>query len=187
MKRSILGLFVIFITVCPAASEQAHQPEFSTAGFFQIRSGAREVFNFNVGWRFYKGVVNDAEQPEFEDFQWIVVNIPHGLEYLPDEASGCVNYQGEAWYRKRIKVPESLKGKKLFLHFEAIMGKRRIWINGSLATEHYGGYLPVIIDATDRLDFDGENVIAVWADNSDDPTFPPGKPQNTLDFTYFAY
>lgn len=62
---------------------------------------------------------------DFDDSSWEVVSIPHGLEYLPVEASGCVNYQGVVWYRKRF-IPEScLKGKQLFIHFEAIMGKAK--------------------------------------------------------------
>ena len=53
-------------------------------------------------------------------------------------------------------------------------------------TEHFGGYLPVIADVTDVLDWNGDNVIAVWADNSDDPSYPPGKAQDVLDYTYFG-
>ena len=78
------------------------------------------------------------------------------------------------------------RGKKLFLHFEAIMGKSKVFVNGKLLTEHFGGYLPVIVDVTDVLDWNGDNVIAVWADNSDDPSYPPGKAQDVLDYTYFG-
>jgi beta-galactosidase len=109
------------------------------------------------------------------------------LEYLPDEASGCINYQGEAWYRKRFSVPEDMKGQKIFLYFEAMMGKSKIWLNGTLVKEHFGGYLSVIIDITNQAKLNGEqNIVAVWVDNSDDPTYPPGKPQRELDFTYFG-
>ena len=59
-------------------------------------------------------------------------------------------------------------------------------MNGKLLTEHFGGYLPVIADVTDVLDWNGGNVIAVWADNSDDPSYPPGKAQDVLDYTYFG-
>ena len=41
-------------------------------------------------------------------------------------------------------------------------------------------------DVTDVLDWNGDNVIAVWADNSDDPSYPPGKAQDVLDYTYFG-
>ncbi|MBO9621072.1 MAG: hypothetical protein J7539_18800, partial [Niabella sp.] len=51
----------------------------------------------------------------------------------------------------------------------------------------YGGYLPVIAELSpDNLFFDKENIIAVLADNSDDPAYPPGKPQSLLDFCYFG-
>lgn len=66
------------------------------------------------------------------------------------------------------------------------MGKSKVFVNGKLLTEHFGGYLPVIVDVTDVLDWNGDNVIAVWADNSDDPSYPPGKAQDVLDYTYFG-
>lgn len=140
----------------------------------------------NVGWRFYKGSCPDAWKRDFDASSWEVVNIPHGLELLPEEASGCVNYQGEAWYRKTFSVPEELKSKKVYLHFEGIMGKSRIWLNGKLLKEHFGGYLPAVVDVTEGLDFDAENVLSVCADNSDGPSFLPGKPQQALDFAYFG-
>lgn len=160
-------------------------PDFSTAGFFQLPNSGRDVLNFNVGWRFFKANAPGAEQAAFDDSKWEVVNAPHGLELLPSEASGCVNYQGPAWYRKHFTIPASLASRKLSLHFEAIMGKSKVWVNGKLAAEHFGGYLPIIIDLTGLLRADGsENIISVWTDNSDDPTYPPGKPEKLLDFTY---
>ena len=66
------------------------------------------------------------------------------------------------------------------------MGRSKVFVNGKLLTEHFGGYLPVIADVTDVLDWNGDNVIAVWADNSDDPSYPPGKAQDVLDYTYFG-
>jgi beta-galactosidase len=187
MKRIFGTLFSIVILVQSLSAQIPPKHEFSTAGFYKLKNGGREVFNFNVGWRFSKGTAVNAEQPGFNDSGWEVVNTPHGLEYLPDEASGCVNYQGEAWYRKHFKIPENLKGQKLFLYFEALMGKSKIWINGKLVKENFGGYLPVIIDISALSRFNSEeNIIAVMVDNSDDPAYPPGKPQSELDFTYFG-
>lgn len=140
----------------------------------------------NPAWRFHKGVADGAEAKDFNDKDWAVVSLPDGIEYLPTEASGCINYQGEVWYRKHFTPDASLKGKKLFLHFEAIMGKSKVFVNGKQLTEHFGGYLPVVLDVTDALDWNGDNVIAVWADNSDDPSYPPGKAQDVLDYTYFG-
>ena len=162
------------------------QPSFSTAGFFQVENSGREVYSMNPAWRFYKGAQTGAEAADFDDASWPVVSLPHGIEYLPTEASGCINYQGEVWYRKHFTPDAALRGKKLFLHFEAIMGKSRVFVNGKLLAEHFGGYLPVVVDVTDAIKWGEDNVVAVWADNSDDPSYPPGKPQDMLDFTYFG-
>lgn len=160
--------------------------EFSTAGFYQIEHGNRVVYNFNPVWRFYKGMVEGGEALDFDDSRWEIVNLPHGLELLPLEASGTMNYQGPAWYRKKFLVDTAQQGRKLYLHFEAIMGKCKIWINGKLKAEHYGGFLPIVLDITDDVDYGQQNLVAIWTDNSDDPMYPPGKAQDLLDWTYFG-
>lgn len=182
-KSSIIYLaFMLFALNVQAA----HQPEYSTAGFFQLENTGRKVYSMNPAWRFYKGAQPSAESLSFDDRGWEVVSLPHGIEYLPTEASGCINYQGETWYRKHFTLNDSLKGKKLFLHFEAIMGKSKVYVNGELLAEHFGGYLPVVVDITNTAAWGKDNLIAVWADNSNDPSYPPGKPQNVLDFSYFG-
>lgn len=183
MKKITFSILFVWLSLSLWA---ARQPEFSTAGFFRLDNSGREVYSMNPAWRFHKGAVESAETKEFNDKDWTVVSLPDGIEYLSTEASGCINYQGEVWYRKHFTPDAALKGKKLFLHFEAIMGKSKVFVNGKLLTEHFGGYLPVIADVTDVLDWNGDNVIAVWADNSDDPSYPPGKAQDVLDYTYFG-
>ena len=183
MKKITFSILFVWLSLSLWA---ARQPEFSTAGFFRLDNSGREVYSMNPAWRFHKGAVEGAETKEFNDKDWTVVSLPDGIEYLPTEASGCINYQGEVWYRKHFTPDAALKGKKLFLDFEAIMGKSKVFVNGKLLTEHFGGYLPVIADVTDVLDWNGDNVIAVWADNSDDPSYPPGKAQDVLDYTYFG-
>jgi beta-galactosidase len=125
-------------------------------------------------------------QNEFTDDNWQVVNLPHGMELLPLTASGGTNYQGPCWYRKYFQLDTTMDGKKIMLHFEGIMGKSKIWVNGKLLKENFGGYYPIHIDITDFIKNGEKNVIAVRADNSNDPSFPPGKPQEQLDFTYFG-
>lgn len=180
----IIALFL----VCAFSSLFATDyPAFSTGGFYELPGTGRKAYSMNMAWRFLKG---DSEaqvwNKDFDDSAWEVVSLPHGIEYLPVEASGCANYQGVVWYRKHFTPSDELKGKRLFLHFEAIMGKSEVYLNGKLIKKHYGGFLPVIADITDGIEWDSENVIAVKADNSDDPTYPVGKPQSLLDYTYFG-
>lgn len=180
MKRFTTLLIILCLCVYAAWSV----PRFSTAGFFPLPDTGREAFSMNPAWRFHKGAAEGAGQKDFDDSGWETVSLPDGIETLPTEASGCVNYQGEVWYRKHFTPEKSWEGKKLFLYFEAIMGKSKIWVNGILMKEHEGGYLPVIIDVSSALKSGEDNVIAVWTDNSDDPSYPPGKAQDVLDFTY---
>ena len=104
---------------------------------------------------------------------------------MPAEASGCRNYQGIVWYRKHFVLPKECAGRDITLHFEAIMGKQTIYLNGKKVKEHEGGYLPITISLSAfGLSAGDECVVAIMADNSDDKTYPPGKKQMTLDFAY---
>lgn len=182
MKKNLILL--LFICFCLKGFTQPFQPEFSVAGFFPIKDSGREVYSMNPSWRFHKGDIPGAEKIIFDDSNWEQVSIPHSIDLLPTEASGCINYQGICWYRKHFTPDSRLSNKKLFLYFEAIMGKTQVWINNELYTTHYGGYLPIIIDMTDKVKSGQNNVISICTDNSNNPLYPPGKPQEFLDFTY---
>ena len=190
--NSIFRFIFLLISSFWAVSMQA-QPvakEFSTAGFFLLPGTGRTVDDMNPAWRFTKNKKGDLRETAFKtdynDAAWAVVSLPNGLEYLPEEASGSINYRGEAWYRKHFFLDKKYEGKRLVVYFEAIMGKSKIWINGQLAAEHFGGFLPIPVDITAFAKPGAENLLAVWADNSDDPAYPPGKPQAMLDFAYFG-
>ncbi|MCM1050328.1 MAG: hypothetical protein NC349_00055 [Paenibacillus sp.] len=159
--------------------------EISVAGFFPLDDSGRVVYDFNNGWRYHLGDVADGASTTLDDSSWEVVSTPHTVELLPAEGSGCRNYQGKAWYRKHFVMPEDTKGKDVTLHFEAVMGKQKFYVNGREVKENFGGYLPVTISLTEAGVKPGEEcMVAVMADNSDDKTFPPGKPQHSLDFAY---
>ena len=162
------------------------ESRFSTAGFYELPNSGRCVYNMNVAWRFHKGDIANGGALELVDSTWAVVSLPNGIELLPEEASGNINYQGKVWYRKHFLVDAEWRNKKVMIHFEGIMGKSEVWINGQLIKKYYGGYLPVIADLSSWLKYGEENVIAVCADNSDDSSYPPGKPQRALDFSYFG-
>lgn len=179
--------FCVFTYRLQAQDMPVKKPSYSVAGFFPLEQSARKVYNFNPGWRFYKGDMKNAERPEFDDSSWESAALPHGLEILGENASGMRNYQGKAWYRKSFRAPNAGKAGKSFIYFEAVMGKSKVWLNGKLVKEHFGGYLPFVVEVENKNLLSGrDNVIAVLADNSDDDTYPPGKPQDNLDFTYLG-
>ena len=157
----------------------------SVAGLFPLENSGRIVYNFNDGWRFLLGDAENAEATNYDDSAWEVVSAPHTARLEPSEVSGCRNYQGVCWYRKTFTVPADMAGKTVTVHFEAIMGKQLVYVNGRLVRQHLGGYLPVTIDLSQEDVKAGDKcLIAVRADNSDDKSYPPGKKQTQLDFAY---
>lgn len=176
-------LAFLFLCLLPLFSQA--QTETSVAGFIPLSGSGRTVYNFNPGWRFYRGEAKGAEAITFDDSAWEIVSTPHTVELMPAEASGCRNYQGVAWYRKHFILPTEVKGKEVSIHFEAVMGKQEIFLNGKKVQEHIGGYLPFTINLTEHGIQPGDTcLIALMTDNSDDKSFPPGKRQYTLDFSY---
>lgn len=180
MKKIFLVALLLWAFVAQA------QPRFSSAGFFAVEGSPRNVLSINPQWRLHVGELENGQLSSTDDAQWPMVNLPNGIELLPYEASGGVNYRGPVWYRKHFSMPEAMVGQRVVLYFEAIMGKSKIWVNDSLVATHFGGFTPIPIDITPYIKAEGENLIAVWADNADDPIYPPGKPQATLDFCYFG-
>ena len=184
-KKVKIYSICVFLLVFQALPATEYQPEFSVAGFYSLENSGRELYNFNVGWRFSLGDFADASKYEFDDSSWEVVSSPHTLKLIPAEGSGGRNYQGVAWYRKSFRVDAALEGKLLNIYFEAVMGKTAVYLNGQKVLEHFGGYLPFSVELTQHgVKAGDECILAVRTDNSDDRNYPPGKRQATLDFAY---
>ena len=178
--RKLFLLLSLFISLAAAAADA-----YSVAGMYPLQGSGRIIYNFNQGWRFHLGDATGAEATTFDDSKWQVVCAPHSVRLEPSEGSGGRNYQGVAWYRKHFTVPADMQDKNITVHFEAIMGKQDIFVNGKKVKSHLGGYLPITINLSECGVKAGDKcLIAVKADNSDDKTYPPGKKQAALDFCY---
>ncbi len=178
--KKLLFLLSLFISLTATGADA-----YSVAGLFPLQGSGRVIYNFNQGWRFHLGDAQGAEAVSYDDSRWSVVCAPHTARLEPADASGGRNYQGIIWYRKHFTVPADMKGKDVTVHFEAIMGKQDIFVNGKKVKSHLGGYLPITINLSELGVKAGDKcLIAVKADNSDDKTYPPGKKQAALDFCY---
>jgi len=179
MRKTSLLLAALLLTSLLSMA----QP--SVAGFFPLDDCGRLIYDFNGGWRFFRGDAEGAEATTFDDSRWDIITTPHSVETESPEVSGCRNYQGVVWYRKTFVMPTEMMGHNATLYFEAVMGKQIVYVNGTEVVSHWGGFLPFSVNLTAAGVKAGETcVVAVRADNSDDGSYPPGKPQYALDFTY---
>ncbi|MCE5217754.1 hypothetical protein LLH03_12085, partial [bacterium] len=53
-----------------------------------------------------------------------------------------------AWHRRTFTLPESMRGKALFLRFEAVHYWADVYVNGKKAGSHEGGFTPFELNIT---------------------------------------
>jgi beta-galactosidase len=132
-------------------------------------------FNFNPGWKFFRGDATNARQVDFDDSRWTAVSAPHTWndtdaydELISHGGGERHEYTGIGWYRKHFKLPASARDGKVFLEFEGLKQAGRFWVNGQYAGKYENGVTPFGLDLTPWVKFgDADNVIAVKVDNSD--------------------
>ena len=86
-------LFVVLAAVISAWPVLAGE-RFSRAGYWEVVDSPRATSSFNCGWEFSLDGFKTAK----------AVNLPHSIDEgeIGLNASGCVNRQQKAWYRKRF-------------------------------------------------------------------------------------
>ena len=98
------------------------------------------------------------------------------VPFCPEsELSGVGNkdFMAGVWYKKRININNG--GNRVILHFGAADYYTGIFINGTAAGEHRGGYASFEFDITEYI-INGENEITVYCeDDTRDPRIPSGK------------
>ncbi|MFW6153920.1 MAG: glycoside hydrolase family 2 TIM barrel-domain containing protein [Planctomycetota bacterium] len=132
--------------------------------------------NENVGWRFAPGEVEGAAKPSCDDRAWRRVDLPHDYmiegAFDPDAATGAAGAflpGGVGWYRKTLPLDPAWRGRRVQLDFDGVMADGRVFVNGVEVDHRPNGYVGFRVDITDPLAFDGENVVAVRTDTSDQP------------------
>jgi beta-mannosidase len=71
------------------------------------------------------------------------------------------DFFGTIWFRRAFRVPDELRGQRLFLRFGAVDYFADVWLNGEYLGHHEGMFNPFEFDVTERVDLDGDNVLVV--------------------------
>ena len=77
-------------------------------------------------------------------------------------------------YERTFRLAEPIRGRRVLLHFGAVDQVARVFLNGKAVGAHTGGYLPFTLDVTAAVT-EGENVLAVEAEDPLDTELPYGK------------
>ncbi len=71
------------------------------------------------------------------------------------------DYEGVAWYHRVFRTPDGAEGKVCRIVFRAVNYRAEVWVNGSPAGWHEGGYTPFEVDVTGLLKGGVDNVLIV--------------------------
>lgn len=110
-----------------------------------------------------------------------VVSIPHtwNAQDAVDDVPGY--YRGTGWYERTIPINDDLSGRKVFVRFEGANQEVDLFVNGTHAGNHKGGYTAFIFDITGYV-HPGANDFKIKVDNSHNEGIPP----MGADFTFFG-
>lgn len=168
MKNNTLGLlsfvFVIYV--------------FSSCAYTTKDVNPRKMVLLDFDWYFHPGEIENGQSTNLDTKGWRMVDLPHdwSIEDIEGKHSpfdslsiGGIDYGylkgGTAWYRKKIAISDSLRGKKISVYFEGVYMNSDVWINGNHLGNHPYGYTGFEYDITQYLNFGHDNILAVEVKN----------------------
>jgi beta-galactosidase len=148
----------------------------------------RAVTRLDDGWKFLRDDPPDAREARLDDSRWERVVLPHSarIEALVTGPIGSAEaqWQGVCWYRRRLRLEADAAGREVLLHLEGAMNVADVWLDGERVGRHMGGYLPFVLDLTERVKPGRDHLLAIRLDNHDNPITGP-KPLAQLDFNMY--
>ena len=137
---------------------------------------ARDRQCFDNDWRFILGDSAQMSKVEYNDSWWRKLDVPHdwaieGDFYAgnPSGAGGGALPGGIGWYRKHFQISHlSPLTSKFYIEFDGVYMNSTVYVNGQKVGYRPYGYSSFEYDITPYLK-EGENVVAVRVDNSDQP------------------
>ncbi len=121
--------------------------------------------NLNGTWEFDFDFSKSAKERELHTKRKLNQTIT--VPFCPEsELSGIGyrDYMHSVCYRKVIELSEAEIAGRVLLHFGAVDYEAEVYINGQKAGSHTGGYTPFVLDITELVTVD-ENEIFVYAED----------------------
>lgn len=102
-----------------------------------------------------------------------VVRIPHTVQELPLHYANSESYQKVVGYRKKLTFDSSLKDRRYFIRFDGSAHETTVYFNGKELYVHSCGYTAFIVELTDYILFEQENILTVKVDSRESLNTPP--------------
>ncbi len=89
--------------------------------------------------------------------------------------SGVANLGDSAWYARQITIPDSWRGKRVFLIIGASDWGTNVWLNGRYLGAHEGGYTPFEFELTPNVEFGMPQNLVIGVEDKRDSSRLIGK------------
>lgn len=147
-----------------------------------------------AGWEYYKGNLGSSwevwRQVVDDTVKWQPVTLPHCFNATDAVDPDVSYYQGEGWYRTRLKLENPYVGGRTLLHFEGAGQKSDVYVFTQKVGTHVGGYDEFTADITEaaaKAVKDEKNKglvpVTVRCDNARDSALIPS---NMSDFNLYG-
>ena len=119
---------------------------------------AREVYPLCDDWLFSFRYENSSDNAR-------CVTLPHTWNL--DALAGTIPYlRTTADYQRKLYVPQTWTGKRLFPKFYGVESVAHLFVNGTYVGEHRGGTTAFVFEITDRVKYGSENLLRVAVSNA---------------------
>ncbi len=143
---------------------------------------ARAVIDLAGVWNFQLGDETAPGESWRMEGDCDPIAVPASYNDQKDEAD-YRNHFGWAYYERRFRIPACFRGQRLVLRFDAVTHRANIYINGRLAAEHKGGFLPFETPLEGLAEAGEEVLLGVAVDNRvNHSTLPVGNESDTAFF-----
>ncbi len=127
------------------------------------RTGAGSGYHILNGKWTFKSRENDCE-----------ILVPFCPESLLSQVKGKVRYGETLYYSRELDIDPIPSGYRIILHFGAVSGRTRVYVNDRPVCSSDNSYLPFSADITSAA-VSGTNSLRVEVVNDLDPVYPHGK------------
>jgi len=132
----------------------------------------REVRELTHGWQFrFDNGWDERRAQAAASAEWQAVNLPHSWnrlgEYRLERSAATDDRKGKGWYRLTIDGRSLDPTRRHFIEFDAVGNVADIWLNSRHVGQHAGAFSRFRFDLTGALNFGGDNLLVVRADNSE--------------------
>ena len=127
---------------------------------------AKSVLSLDGVWSFCldDGSNGGSINNDFISSRREIISVPASYNDQKDDPRFREHY-GWAYYERHVTVPAFFSGERLVLRFDAVTHNARVFINGALAGEHKGGFLPFEIELDGIVRAGEDFLLQVAVDN----------------------